>query len=225
MSITFSHKSALELYCSPFILELLPYYRKTDNQLERKNYTPRRVALSRCSAPTKTEIRALEGDQAPGSDQVLGVDRALGIDQAFGANRALGSDRASTVEKTLGGDRALESEPPRIRSLSRVSKNNNALSTLVPRASFASLLLPSQALSPQTSRSSLSPQDSTDLIPSSIRYSLPFHFSLPIHCLVDDSNKRRAIKNLTCHVKYNPPDVVPLPKLAEKIERLLCSDP
>ncbi len=84
MSITFSHKSALELYCSPFILELLPYYRKTDNQLERKNYTPRRVALSRCSAPTKTEIRALEGDQAPGSDQVLGVDRALGIDQAFG---------------------------------------------------------------------------------------------------------------------------------------------
>lgn len=190
MSITFSHKSALELYCSPFILELLPYYRKTDNQLERKNYTPRRVALSRCSAPTKTEIRALEGDQ------VLGVDRALGIDQAFGANRALGSDRASTVEKTLGVDRALESEPPRIRSLSRVSKNNNALSTLVPRASFASLLLPSQALSPQTSRSSLSPQDSTDLIPSSIRYSLPFHFSLPIHCLVDDSNKRRAIKTL-----------------------------
>lgn len=218
MSITFSHKSALELYCSPFILELLPYYRKTDNQLERKNYTPRRVALSRCSAPTKTEIRALEGDQAPGSDQVLGVDRALGIDQAFGANRALGSDRASTVEKTLGGDRALESEPPRIRSLSRVSKNNNALSTLVPRASFASLLLPSQALSPQTSRSSLSPQDSTDLIPSSIRYSLPFHFSLPIHCLVDDSNKRRAIKNPTCHVKYNPPDVVPLPKLAEKMK-------
>lgn len=122
MSITFSHKSALELYCSPFILELLPYYRKTDNQLERKNYTPRRVALSRCSAPTKTEIRALEGDQAPGSDQVLGVDRALGIDRAFGANRALGSDRASTVEKTLGVDRALESEPPRIRSLSRVSK-------------------------------------------------------------------------------------------------------
>ena len=141
MSITFSHKSALELYCSPFILELLPYYRKTDNQLERKNYTPRRVALSRCSAPTKTEIRAL-----------------------------------------------------------------------------ASPTFPSQALSPQTSRSSLSPQDPTDLIPSSIRYSLPFHFSLPIHCLVDDSNKRRAIKNLTCHVKYNSPDVVPLPKLAEKMK-------
>lgn len=234
MSITFSHKSALELYCSPFILELLPYYRKTDNQLERKNYTPRRVALSRCSAPTKTEIRALEGDQAPGSDQVLGVDRALGIDQAFGANRALGSDRASTVEKTLGGDRALESEPPRIRSLSRVSKNNNALSTLVPRASFASLSLPSQALSPQApftspvlssqapspqpSRSSLSPQDPPNRVPSSIRNSLPFHFSLPIHCLVDDSNKRRAIKNLTCHVKCNPPDVIPLPKLTEKMK-------
>ena len=141
MSITFSHKSALELYCSPFILELLPYYRKTDNQLERKNYTPRRVALSRCSAPTKTEIRAL-----------------------------------------------------------------------------ASPTFPSQALSPQTSRSSLSPQDPTDLIPSSIRYSYLFIFSLPIHCLVDDSNKRRAIKNLTCHVKYNSPDVVPLPKLAEKMK-------
>ena len=84
MSIAFSHKSALELYCSPFILELLPYYRKTDNQLERKNYTPRRVALSRCSAPTKTEIRALEGDQAPGSDQVLGVDRALGLTKRSG---------------------------------------------------------------------------------------------------------------------------------------------
>ena len=141
MSITFSHKSALELYCSPFILELLPYYHKTDNQLERKNYTPRRVALSRCSAPTKNEIRAL-----------------------------------------------------------------------------ASPTFPSQALSPQTSRSSLSPQDPADLITSSIRHSLPFHFSLPIHCLVDDSNKRRAIKNLTCHVKCNPPDVIPLPKLTEKMK-------
>lgn len=155
MSITFSHKSALELYCSPFILEVLPYYRKTDNQLERKNYTPRRVALSRCSAPTKTEIRALA-------------------------------------------------------SLSLASQ--------APQASFASLSLPSQALSPQPSRSSLSPQDPPNRVPSSIRNSLPFHFSLPIHCLVDDSNKRRAIKNLTCHVKCNPPDVIPLPKLTEKMK-------
>ena len=53
---------------------------------------------------------------------------------------------------------------------------------------------------------------------SSIRHSLPFHLSLPIHCLVDDNNKRRAIKNLTCHVKCNPPDVIPLPKLAEKMK-------
>ena len=141
MSITFSHKSALELYCSPFILELLPYYRKTDNQLERKNYTPRRVALSRCSAPTKTEIRAL-----------------------------------------------------------------------------ASPTFPSQALSPQTSRSSLSPQDPTDLIPSSIRYSLPFHFSLPIHCLVDDSNKRRADQKPYLSRKIQFAWCLPLPKLAEKMK-------
>ncbi len=131
MSITFSHKSALELYRSPFILEVLPYYRKTDNQLERKNYTPRRVALSRCSAPTKTEIRALA-------------------------------------------------------SLSLASQ--------APQAPFTSPVLSSQAPSPQPSRSSLSPQDPPNRVPSSIRNSLPFHFSLPIHCLVDDSNKRRAIK-------------------------------
>lgn len=157
MSITFSHKSALELYRSPFILEVLPYYRKTDNQLERKNYTPRRVALSRCSAPTKTEIRALA-------------------------------------------------------SLSLASQ------ALSPQAPFTSPVLSSQAPSPQPSRSSLSPQDPPNRVPSSIRNSLPFHFSLPIHCLVDDNNKRRAIKNLTCHAKCNPPDVIPLPKLTEKMK-------
>lgn len=84
MSITFSHKSALELYCSPFILELLPYYRKTDNQLERKNYTPRRVALSRCSAPTKTEIRALEGVRYLEAIRYLESIERLGLTERSG---------------------------------------------------------------------------------------------------------------------------------------------
>lgn len=181
MSITFSHKSALELYCSPFILELLPYYRKTDNQLERKNYTPRRVALSRCSAPTKTEIRAL-------------------------ASPAFSSQADSPQTPPLAFSTLEHQAPP------------TSLPQQRTQATLASLSLPSQALSSQTSRSSLSPQDPADRIPSSIRHSLPFHLSLPIHCLVDDSNKRRAIKNLTCHVKCNPPDVIPLPKLAEKMK-------
>ncbi len=60
MSITFSHKSALELYRSPFLLELLPYYHKTNGQLWQKAHAPRRVALSRCSIPTRNEVRALE---------------------------------------------------------------------------------------------------------------------------------------------------------------------
>lgn len=60
MSITFSHKSALELYRSPFLLELLPYYHKTDGQFRQKSHAPRRVALNRCSVPTRNEVRALE---------------------------------------------------------------------------------------------------------------------------------------------------------------------
>ena len=60
MSITFSHKSALELYRSPFLLELLPYYHKTNDQLRQKAHAPRRVALNRCSVPTRNEVRALE---------------------------------------------------------------------------------------------------------------------------------------------------------------------
>lgn len=60
MSITFSHKSALELYRSPFLLELLPYYHKTDGQFRQKSHAPRRVALNRCSVPARNEVRALE---------------------------------------------------------------------------------------------------------------------------------------------------------------------
>lgn len=181
MSITFSHKSALELYRSPFILELLPYYRKTDNQLERKNYTPRRVALSRCSAPTKNEIRALTS-----------LSLASQAPQASFASPAFSS----------------QADSPQTPS--------PAFSTLEHQVPPSSP--PSQALSPQTSHSFLSPQDPSNRVPPSIRHSLPFHFSLPIHCLVDDSNKRRGIKNLTCHVKCNPPDVIPLPKLTEKMK-------
>lgn len=211
MSITFSHKSALELYCSPFILELLPYYRKTDNQLERKNYTPRRVALSRCSAPTKNEIRAFASPMF--SSQAS---------QASFASPTF-SSQTDSPQTSLPAFSTLEHQVP-----------PSSLPQQRAQATFASLSLPSQALSsqapltspafssqadsPQTSHSSLSPQDPADRIPSSIRHSLPFHFSLPIHCLVDDSNKRRAIKNLTCHVKCNPPDVIPLPKLAEKMK-------
>lgn len=211
MSITFSHKSALELYRSPFILEVLPYYRKTDNQLERKNYTPRRVALSRCSAPTKTEIRALAS-----------LSLASQAPQASFASPVL-SSQADSLQTPSSAFSTLEHQMPpssllQQRALATLASLSLPSQALSPQAPFTSPVLSSQAPSPQPSRSSLSPQDPPNRVPSSIRNSLPFHFSLPIHCLVDDSNKRRAIKNLTCHVKCNPPDVIPLPKLTEKMK-------